>query len=133
MGMVIRLCRRAKRIGGFMTVIYGIKNCDTMKKAMAWLNDNGVDYLFHDYKKDKVPANMIDKAINQFGWEVVINKRGTTWRTLDQEIKDTMDNKRALNIAIENPSIIKRPILNYNDNVYVGFKDDEYKNIFKLS
>jgi len=131
--MVIRLCRRAKRIGGFMTVIYGIKNCDTMKKAMAWLNDNGVDYLFHDYKKDKVPANMIDKAINQFGWEVVINKRGTTWRTLDQEIKDTMDNKRALNIAIENPSIIKRPILNYNDNVYVGFKDDEYKNIFKLS
>ena len=131
--MVIRLCRRAKRIGGFMTVIYGIKNCDTMKKAMAWLNDNGVDYLFHDYKKDKVPANMIDKAINQFGWEVVINKRGTTWRTLDQEIKDTMDNKRALNIVIENPSIIKRPLLNYNEKIYLGFKENQYRHILKSS
>jgi len=114
-----------------MINIYGIKNCDTMKKAIAWLNDNNVDYHFHDYKKHGAPRDMIDQAIKIHGWDIVINKRGTTWRQLDDAVKQSMNDENALMIAMENPSIIKRPLLAQGDDYHIGFSADHYSEIFK--
>ncbi len=114
------------------TKIYGIKNCDTMKKAFAWLDDQGVDYDFHDYKKHGVDENVLQDALNEHGWEAVINRRGTTWRKLSEEVKNTMNMQGALKIALENPSIIKRPLLVHNGKTHLGFKPEIYGGIFKV-
>ncbi len=111
-------------------IIYGIKNCDTMKKAIKWLNDNEIDYALHDYKKDGIHEAVLENAIDIHGWELVINKRGTTWRNLSDEQKNTMNADSALKIAEENPSIIKRPLLVFNDVPHLGFKPEHYGKIF---
>lgn len=112
-----------------MTVtVYGIKNCDTMKKTFHWLNDNNVAYEFHDYKKAPVNQNILDAAMNEYGWESVINRRGTTWRQLPDTIKDTMDRDKAIEIAHEKPSIIKRPIIANGNTILLGFDPETYKN-----
>ena len=115
-----------------MTAIYGIKNCDTMKKAFAWLNERGVDYTFHDYKKAGVDRDVLEQAIENHGWQAVINKRGTTWRKLPPDAQEAMDARKALDIAQDNPSIIKRPLMLHNDQIYLGFKDAAYNDIFDL-
>ena len=112
-------------------VIYGIKNCDTMKKAFAWLDDNAIAYDFHDYKKQGVDETVLKNAIAAHGWNTVINQRGTTWRQLPPTVKETMDETKAIEIAKENPSIIKRPLLLKDNKVYIGFKDALYQDIFK--
>lgn len=115
-----------------MTVtIYGIKNCDTMKKAFKWLDAHNVEYAFHDYKKEGIDENAITEAINENGWENVINRRGTTWRKLPDDIKESMNDKNALKIANENPSIVKRPLLAHKKKYHLGFKDELYSQIFK--
>ena len=114
-----------------MAIIYGIKNCDTMKKAFKWLDENGIEYAFHDYKKQGVDEIILNQAIIEHGWETVINKRGTTWRNLPDKVKDTMDDTKAVTIAEENPSIIKRPLLVHQGKTYLGFKAEEYEKIFK--
>lgn len=113
-----------------MTVIYGIKNCDTMKKAFGWLNDHGVDYTFHDYKKGGIDHDVIAQAIEEHGWDQVINRRGTTWRKLPNDIKDNMNDEIAMNIADDNPSILKRPLLLHDGKSYLGFKADIYTSLF---
>lgn len=110
--------------------IYGIKNCDTMKKAFKWLEANDIAYDFHDYKKQAPNKDLISQAIAANGWENVINRRGTTWRKLPQDIQASMNDKEAIKIALENPSIIKRPLLVYDEVKHLGFKEDEYKKIF---
>lgn len=110
--------------------IYGIKNCDTMKKALKWLDDRGVGYVFHDYKKEGVNADVLKQAITEHGWENVINRRGTTWRNLPEDTKENMDETRALEMAQENPSIIKRPLLLHEDAVFLGFSEVVYREIF---
>ena len=111
--------------------IFGIKNCDTMKKAMKWLDDNGVAYHFHDYKKEAVPEASLKQWLEALGWETVINKRGTTWRKLDDATKDTMDASKAVTVALENPSIIKRPILQNDKILTAGFNADEWQTLLK--
>ena len=111
--------------------IYGIKNCDTMKKALKWLEANHVNVTFHDYKKSGIDDTALNQALEQHGWENVINRRGTTWRQLPEEVKNTMNEDAAKKIAAENPSIIKRPLLVHNDNTHLGFNENEYKSIFK--
>ncbi|MEE3322221.1 MAG: ArsC family reductase [Pseudomonadota bacterium] len=111
--------------------IFGIKNCDTMKKAMKWLDDNGVAYHFHDYKKEGVPEASLLHWLEALGWETVINKRGTTWLKLDDATKDTMDAIKAVAVALENPSIIKRPILQNDKILTAGFKADEWQALLK--
>jgi Spx/MgsR family transcriptional regulator len=113
-----------------MIDIYGIKNCDMMKKALNWLNDHNVEFIFHDYKKEAVDETVLNLAIKQHGWEKVINRRGTTWRNLCDERKFSIDAKIAVQIAIENPSIIKRPLLIRNEAIHLGFKNDVYSSIF---
>lgn len=113
-----------------MTVIYGIKNCDTMKKAMKWLDENTIQYSLHDYKKQGIDETVLKSAIAEHGWETVINQRGTTWRQLPENVKASMNTEKALEIANENPSIIKRPLLRHKQTTYVGFKPETYLSVF---
>jgi len=109
-----------------MITVYGIPNCDTIKKARKWLSDNGIDYEFHDYKKLGVPEKELKVWVKQLGWETLLNKRGTTWRKLDDEIKNSVDETSAIQIMLDNPSIIKRPVLSTGKTLLVGFSADEY-------
>lgn len=113
-----------------MTDIYGIKNCDTMKKALKWLDDHKVDYTFHNFKKDGFDKSVVKQAIDEHGWEIVINKRGTTWKQLPPTIQSNMDADKALQIAEDNPSIIKRPLLVRLGNTYIGFNAKDYAELF---
>lgn len=115
-----------------MVKIYGIKNCDTMKKAFRWLDDHNVPYEFDDYKKQGADEDVLKIAIDQHGWETVINRRGTTWRKLPDDVKETMDEASALAIAQENPSIIKRPLLVKEEDITLGFKAEQYQDIFNV-
>ncbi len=110
--------------------IYGIKNCDTMKKAFNWLDAHNITYDFHDYKKLDADKDVLNEAIAAQGWESVFNKRGTTWRSLPDNTKNSMDNSLAIAAALENPSLIKRPLMIYKKKIYLGFKPDIYKDIF---
>lgn len=94
-----------------MCVLYGIPNCDTVKKARAWLGEHGHLCAFHDFKKQGVPEALLDVWLAEFGWETVINRRGTSWRALPQDQRDAMTSAGARAAARHNPSLIKRPIL----------------------
>ena len=112
-----------------MFVMYGIKNCDTIKKARKWLEENNVVYEFFDYKKEGVSAELADTFVKDLGWESLINKRGTTWRNLPEEIKNNVDETIAKQLMIENPSIIKRPLLDTGTKKVLGFKAEEYQTL----
>lgn len=114
-------------------IMYGIKNCDTIKKARRYLDDNGVSYQFHDYRVDGISDELLSDFIAQLGWEVLVNKRGTTWRKLTDEQKVSVtDDASAKNILLTEPAIIKRPVLVSPDNRYiVGFSVDDYQNFIK--
>ncbi len=102
--------------------VYGIKNCDTVKKARKFLEEAGVDYEFHDYRKDGVDGDKLAAFVAEFGWDTVLNRRGTTWRKLDEAIKDgVVDAPSALDVMIENPSAIKRPIVEAENKTFIGF------------
>ncbi|AXS84959.1 MULTISPECIES: ArsC family reductase [Marinobacter] len=106
--------------------LYGIKNCDTVKKARKWLDENGVDYEFHDFKKDGLDGEMLSRWEQAVGWETLLNRRGTTWRKLSEEVRDTISAQSAHEIMLENPSIIKRPVVERGGNVSAGFNADEW-------
>lgn len=106
--------------------IYGIKNCDTMKKAFQWLDQQGVAYDFHDYKKATPDADVLKDAFARFGWENVINRKGTTWRGLPEDVRDGMTEKKALKLAAENPSVIKRPLIVAGGEMLLGFDASAY-------
>lgn len=106
--------------------LYGIKNCDTVKKARKWLDEQGVDYQFHDFKKDGLDDNLLSKWESAVGWESLLNRRGTTWRKLPEEVRDTISAQSAHAIMLENPSIIKRPVVENGNEVRVGFNADEW-------
>ena len=110
--------------------MYGIKNCDTIKKARKWLEAEGVDYQFHDYKKEGIQKDQLISWIDQLGWEVLLNKRGTTWRKLPDDVKDNIDEASAITVMLENTSIIKRPVLDTGNTLLVGFSADEYAKHF---
>ncbi len=112
-----------------MITIYGIPNCDSIKKARKWLKENKLDYSFHDYKKHGVPETELKAWVKKLGWEVLLNKRGTTWRKLDDTVKDSVDETAAIQIMLDNPSIIKRPVLVSNKTLLVGFNSDEYSQL----
>lgn len=110
--------------------IYGIKNCNTMKKAMTWLDNKGIAYDFHDYKKESPDENLIKQALENHGHDVVINKRGTTWRRLDDTTKSAISNELALKLIMENPSLAKRPMLVRDGAIHIGFDEDNYETLF---
>ncbi len=113
-----------------MTTIYGIKNCDTMKKTFKWLDEMGIEYNFYDYKKNGVDEKILKKAVKEFSWEQVLNRKGMTWRKLPKDVQSSMDEKKAIDIALENPSIIKRPLLIHKEEMVLGFNPETYENMF---
>ena len=113
-----------------MTTLYGIPNCDTMKKARTWLADNGVEYEFHDYKKLGIEKKKLAEWIRAVGWETLLNRRGMMWRKVPDEVKASIDEKSAIELMLETPSIIKRPVLEANGKVTVGFKPELYEELF---
>lgn len=111
--------------------IYGIKNCDAMKKAFTWLDEHGIAYDFFDYKKTGADADVLKAAIAQHGWNTVINRKGTSWRALPDDVKANMTEQSAIQAAMENPSLIKRPLLVRGKTIQLGFNADDYAGIFK--
>ena len=112
-----------------MIKMYGIPNCDTIKKARKWLDANGLDYEFHDYRKAGVPETELKKWVKKAGWEVLLNRRGTTWRKLDDKTKDSINEVSAIKLMIEQPSMIKRPVLVAGKTLLVGFDEASYKQL----
>ena len=113
-----------------MTTIYGIKNCDTMKKAFRWLEEQNISYVFHDYRKDGLDRAMLEGWVEALGWEQVVNKRGTTWRQLDKDTQDAMNNETVIDVLLDKPAMIKRPLLDHQNKLTLGFKAEQYSAIF---
>jgi len=113
-----------------MTVIYGINNCDTVKKALKWLEKNNIPYTFHDFKKQGLTSDLLEQFAEQSSWAELVNKRSTTFRNLPQEIKDNLNHDNCFNACMEQPTLIKRPVLVHNQALYLGFKDASYQEIF---
>jgi arsenate reductase len=108
------------------TVIHGIRNCDTMKKARAWLESHGVPHEFHDYKVSGVPAGKLASWVKQVGWEALLNRAGTTFRNLPDSAKANLTEAKAVRLMLEQPSMIKRPVLERGKQLIVGFRPEEY-------
>jgi Spx/MgsR family transcriptional regulator len=106
--------------------LYGIKNCDTMKKARAWLDAKGVPYAFHDYKAEGIDRPRLEAWIRAVGWETLLNRAGTTFRKLPEADKADLDERKALALMLDQPSMIKRPVLDLDGRLLVGFKPDYY-------
>ena len=110
--------------------IYGIRNCDTMKKARAWLDQRGVDYAFHDYKSAGIARAKLEGWSRQVGWETLLNKAGTTFRKLPEKDREGLTEKKAIALMLAQPSIIKRPVLERGNALLVGFKPETYAEMF---
>ena len=107
-------------------ILYGIKACDTMKKARTWLDEQGVSYAFHDYKTAAIDRASLKKWCDEHGWETVLNRAGTTFRKLDDAQKADLDQAKAIDLMLAQPSMIKRPVLDLGNRTLVGFKPDLY-------
>ena len=108
--------------------VYGIKNCDTMKKARAWLDKRGVDYAFHDYKVAGIDKGKLEGWAREVGWEALLNKAGTTFRKLADKEKEGITETKAIKLMLAQPSIIKRPVLELGQGkLLVGFKPEQYE------
>lgn len=112
-----------------MTTLYGIPNCDTVKKARAWLAEHGVEYTFHDFKKQGVPEVDLDRWLAAAGWEKLVNRKGTTWRGLDEATRNAVvDNPTARTLLLDHPSVIKRPVVAWAKGaITVGFDATDWQ------
>lgn len=112
--------------------LYGIPNCDTTKKAMAWLKNNKVDFVFHDYKQQGITKQKLEAWCAAKGWETIFNKRSTTWRELPEAEQQKITNQQAATkVMLESNSIIKRPVVEFGGDIIVGFKETDYNKFFK--
>lgn len=115
-----------------MVTLYGIPNCNTVKKARTWLDTNGVPYVFHDFKKSGIDSELIQSWLRDVPWDILVNRKGTTWRALSDAKKAAVTNeKSAAALMIESPSIIKRPVLVTANKTHVGFSGELYQQIFQ--
>lgn len=113
-----------------MTTLYGIPNCDTVKKAQRWLQANSIEFSFHDFRKDGLEQQQLEQWAAALGWETLLNKRSTSWRQLDDEIKSNIDEQSAIREMLISPTLIKRPLLELNGQYQVGFKEADYASLF---
>lgn len=114
-----------------MITLYGIKNCDTVKKARAWLDARGIAYQFHDYKNAGIERVLLERWCEHFGWEAVLNRAGTTFRKLPDADKENLNAKKAIALMLAHPSAIKRPMLDVNGKWLLGFKPELYEPAFQ--
>jgi arsenate reductase (glutaredoxin) len=110
--------------------IYGIRNCDTMKKARTWLDGRGVAYAFHDYKTEGIDKPTLERWAKEVGWETLLNRAGTTFRKLPERERENVTEKKAIALMLEQPSMIKRPVLDVGGKLMVGFKPEAYAELF---
>jgi arsenate reductase len=110
-----------------MITLYGIKNCDTVKKARKWLESEGIDYKFHDLRVDGLDKKKLQGWVKSVGWETLVNKRGTTWRQLPEKTRETIEGSKAIDLMLSNPTLVKRPVLVHGKKILVGFKPADYK------
>lgn len=112
-----------------MLKIYGIKNCDTVKKARLWLEGHGVDYQFHDFRQDGLDKAQLTRWVEKLGWEAIVNKRSTTWRNLSDKEKEISTNPQAIKLLLVNPTLIKRPVVEKDKDLLIGFKESEFQKL----
>lgn len=110
-----------------MVTLYGIKNCDTVKKACKWLDSQNISYQFHDFRIDGLEKKQVEAWIDELGWEAIINKRSTSWKALAEAERININNQSAVKLILETPTLIKRPLLDTGKRRHLGFKADEYK------
>ncbi len=113
-----------------MITLYGIPNCDTIKKARKWLDDHGVAHAFHDYRKDGVDEGQLRAWVGEHGWEALLNRAGTTFRKLPDHEKQNIDAEKAVVLMLANPAMIKRPVLDVGGRRQVGFRPENYSTLF---
>ncbi|HWV14948.1 MAG TPA: ArsC family reductase [Cellvibrio sp.] len=113
-----------------MNKLYGIKNCDTVKKARDWLAAKQIDYSFHDFRAEGLTAKQVETWIAELGLETLVNKRSTTWKELDETTKANFNEQNAAAVIAAHPTLVKRPLLDTGRQKHVGFKETEYTNIF---
>lgn len=111
-------------------IVYGIANCDTIKKVRNWLGNRNIAYVFHDYRKHGLDAKLLQSMESGLGWENMLNRRGTTWRKLPESVKNNIDRETALKIMLDNPAIIKRPIVALGQQFFVGFDEQQFLEMF---
>ncbi len=115
-----------------MMVLYGIKNCDTVKKARRWLDGHGVAYRFHDFRADGLDEKQLARWVKQLGWETVLNRRGTSWRGLSEAQRaQVVDARGAIAAILTQPALIKRPVLENGGVLHIGFAETDYAALFK--
>ena len=112
-----------------MTTLYGIPNCDTVRKARKWLTAHQIEYQFHDFRKDGLDTAQLVAWVREAGWETLLNKRGTTWRKLDDPTKASINKTSAIQLMQEEPTLIKRPVLEHKKKITVGFSESTYSSI----
>lgn len=110
-------------------ILYGIRNCDTVKKARAWLDQRGVEYRFHDYKVEGIDVGRLERWCGEVGWAALLNRAGITFRKLPPAEKDSIDEKRAVALMRAQPSVIKRPVVELKGKLIVGFKPELYQSV----
>ncbi len=111
--------------------LYGIPNCDTVKKARKWLEANGVEFRFHDFRKEGLKPADVQPWLDALGWETVLNRKGTTWRNLPEATRNAVNAQSVLPLLVEQPTLIKRPVLVTADSIRCGFNADEYQALLK--
>ena len=113
-----------------MTTMYGIKNCDTIKKARGWLEQRGISYVFHDYKTSGIDRDRLSGWVDELGWEALLNRSGTTFRKLPDHARENIDRDKAIMLMLDQPSMIKRPLIDTGAQRVVGFKSTDYEAMF---
>lgn len=111
--------------------LYGIKNCDTVKKARKWLEKNHISYHFHDFRTDGLDKKLMESWLRKIDWEMLLNTRGMTWRKLDESERQNMTKNKAISLMLMQPTLIKRPVLTTGGDCYVGFDEKNYTALFK--
>ena len=112
------------------TTVYGIPNCDAMRRARRWLDERGVAHAFHDYKKAGIEPARLEAWCARVGWDQLLNRRGTTYRKLDEAAREGIDEAKAIRLMAEHPSLVRRPVIEHGDEVIVGFDETLYTKVF---
>ncbi len=115
-----------------MTTVYGIPNCDTVRKARRWLEQHHQDYRFHDFREDGLDAETVQRWFTELGWETVVNRRSTSWKQLSPAAREAMDAESALQAVLDAPTLIKRPVLESDSSLHLGFTPAAYQTIFAV-
>lgn len=114
-----------------MVTVFGIRNCDTIRKARRWLDGQGVEYSFHDVRSDGLSRTQLENWVKTLGWENLLNRRGTTWRNLPEAVRDNINKRVAVKLMLEQPAMIKRPVLDLDNSLHLGFSEATWTRLFQ--